>query len=193
LSHVLALPLAPTKCSRSRGWPRHHGNQPCPRLQIGRGFRTRRSLHLSRGRSRRSRGRVSHSSPLRKLRRGAYAFASRRSRDLHLHRASRRHGVAGFRCWRACFLREAAGRHAGCRAASRQCCTRGPKGAPDRLYSARTSRMVTVRRNRPNARKAARDAHESQPAVCGLLLGGAQDRLHRSSIAASITSTSCAR
>ena len=50
----------------------------------------------------------------------------------------------------------------------------GEEGAARRLYPARPSVVDALRRDRPHARQAARHAHEPQPAVLGLVLGGAQ-------------------
>ena len=52
---------------------------------------------------------------------------------------------------------------------------RGAQDAADRLYPARASVLDALRRDRPDARQAAGDAHEPQPAVGGLVLAGAQE------------------
>ena len=51
----------------------------------------------------------------------------------------------------------------------------GEQGAARRLHPARPSVVDAFRRDRPHARQAARHADEPQPAVVGLVLGGAQE------------------
>ena len=100
---------------------------------------------------------------------------ARRGRDRRLYRAPRADGPQGARGRRARLLREAARRHAGCGRGHRRRGEGGAEGAARRLHPARPSVLDPLRRDRPDARQAARHADEPQPAIVRLVLGGAQE------------------
>ena len=140
------------------------------------GFELVGLMHPRAAGAQRSRRGISRRSALRRARRGARGAEARRRRDLPpIPSTTRRMALKALAAGAHVFCEKPLADSLEAAERIRRGGARSQEGAGDRLHPARPSVVVALRRDRPDARQAAGHAHEPQPAIGWVVLGGAQE------------------